>query len=77
MPKAKTSKNQPVIDHLKMACRHIDEMMAAGISENIAIRTLELISDLYAKLHQGGAACGVADEASLSSGVTRRASPGP
>jgi hypothetical protein len=50
------SKNQPTIDHLKLACRHIDEMMEAGITENIAIRTLELLSDVYAKLHQGGAA---------------------
>jgi len=73
MPKAKTSKTQPAIDHLKVACRHIDEMMAAGITENIAIRTLELISDVYAKLHQGGAATPHhADQVKLWSAAARK-----
>jgi hypothetical protein len=56
-----------------MACRHIDEMMAAGISENHAIRTLELFSDFYAKLHQGGApSVHHADEVKLWSAAARK-----
>jgi len=30
--------------------------MAAGLTENLAIRTLELLADVYAKLHKGGSA---------------------
>jgi hypothetical protein len=48
------SKNLPTIEHLRIACRHIDELMAAGVTENHAIRTLELFSDYYAKVHNGG-----------------------
>ena len=50
------SKNAISIDQLKLVCRHVEEMRAAGISENLAIRTLELFADLYAKLHNGGKA---------------------
>ena len=39
-----------------MACRHIDEMMVAGVTENHAIRLLELFADVYAKLMNGGSA---------------------
>ena len=31
-------------------------MMAAGVTENLAIRTLELFVDVYANLHTGGSA---------------------
>jgi hypothetical protein len=45
------SKNAITVDQLKLACRHVEEMMAAGVTENLAIRTLELFADVYAKLH--------------------------
>ena len=44
------SKNRHTIEHLKVACRHVQELMAVGVTENHAIRTLELLSDFYAKL---------------------------
>ena len=50
------SKNAISIEQLKLACRHVEEMRAVGISENLAIRTLEMFADLYAKLHSGGKA---------------------
>lgn len=50
------SKNRPSIEHLKIACRHVQELIAAGVTENHAIRTLELFSDVYAKMHKGGSA---------------------
>jgi hypothetical protein len=52
----KLSKNAITIEHLKIACRHVEEMMAAGVTENLSIRTLELFADVYAKLHKGGSA---------------------
>ena len=50
------SKNAITINQLKVACRHVEEMMAAGVTENLAIRTLELFVDVYANLHTGGSA---------------------
>jgi hypothetical protein len=50
------SKNRPTIEHLRIACRHVDELVAAGVTENHAIRTLELFADVYAKTHNGGSA---------------------
>ena len=50
------SKNAVTIDHLVLACRHFEEMIAAGVTENGAIRTLEVFADVYAKLHMGGSA---------------------
>ena len=50
------SKNAITIDQLRLACRHVEEMMAAGVTENLAIRTLELFADVYANLHMGGSA---------------------
>jgi hypothetical protein len=50
------SKNIPTIEHLSIACRHVQELMAAGVTENFAIRTLELFTDVYAKLVKGGSA---------------------
>ena len=41
-------KNRISIEHLKLACRHVQELIAAGVSENLAIRTLELFADVYA-----------------------------
>ncbi|MDZ4733515.1 MAG: hypothetical protein SGJ16_08005 [Nitrospirota bacterium] len=41
---------------LNIACRHVEEMMAAGVTENMAIRTLELFTDVYAKLQMVGSA---------------------
>lgn len=41
--------NAPTLDHVKLCCRHVVEMMDAGISENLAIRILELMTDNYAK----------------------------
>lgn len=45
-----TSKNAITIEQLKVACRHVEEMVSAGVTENLAIRTLELFADVYAKL---------------------------
>ena len=42
------------MDQLNLACRHVEEMMATGVTENLAIRTLELFTDVYAKLLMGG-----------------------
>ena len=50
------SKNAVTIDQLALACRHFHEMRDAGVTENMAIRTLELLADVYAKLHTGGSA---------------------
>ena len=50
------SKNRISIDQLSLACRHVEELTAAGVTENLAIRTLELFADVYAKLHFGGSA---------------------
>lgn len=50
------SRNAITIAQLKLACRHAEEMMAAGVTENLAIRTLQLFADVYAKLHIGGSA---------------------
>jgi hypothetical protein len=46
-------KNSVTIDQLSIACRHFQEMVAAGVTLNMAIRTLELFADVYAKLHMG------------------------
>jgi hypothetical protein len=43
------SKNAVIVNQLKLACRHVEEMIAAGVTENLAIRTLELFADMYAK----------------------------
>jgi len=44
------------IEQLSLACRHVDEMREEGVTMNLAIRTLELFADLYAKMHMGGSA---------------------
>lgn len=50
------SKNAVTLIQLQIACRHVEEMMAEGVSENLAIRTLELFADMYAKVHNGSGA---------------------
>lgn len=50
------SKNAITIDQLIVACRHVTELMDVGVTENFAIRTLELFADFYAKLYYGGSA---------------------
>lgn len=52
----KKSKNQPTIKQLHVACRHVGEMGKEGITTNHAIRILELLTDVYAKLLKGGSA---------------------
>ena len=42
------------IEQIIIACRHVDEMLDVGVTENLAIRTLELFTDVYAKVHFGG-----------------------
>jgi hypothetical protein len=53
---APASVNAPTIDQLAIACRHVDELRKAGCTENAAIRILELLADVYAKLKCGGSA---------------------
>lgn len=48
------SKNKITIDQLRLACRHVGEMQKQGVTENLAIRTLELFANIYAKLSMGG-----------------------
>ena len=48
------SRNAITIEQLNLACCHVEEMMTAGVTENLAIRTLELFTDVYAKLLMGG-----------------------
>ena len=50
------SKNQITINQLNLACRQAVELRDAAVSENLAIRTIELFSDVYAKLLCGGSA---------------------
>ncbi len=50
------SRNAITIDQLALACRHLEEMTASGVTMNMAIRTLELFADVYAKVHMGGSA---------------------
>lgn len=40
--------NKPTIEQLNICCRHVDELIKAKMSKNLAIRTLELVADLYA-----------------------------
>ena len=50
------SKNAITVQQIELACRHVQEMMSAGVTENLAIRTLELFADVYAKILTGGSA---------------------
>ncbi|MBD9359316.1 hypothetical protein [Methylomonas fluvii] len=46
------SKNSISIEQIRMACGHCEELIQAGVTENLAIRTLEIFTDIYAKLSQ-------------------------
>ena len=50
------SRNALTIEQINLACRHVMELQKAGVTENFAIRTLELFTDTYAKLLNGGSA---------------------
>ena len=54
--KLRKSKNNVQIKHLRLACRHVEEMTKENITKNHAIRILELFTDVYAKLYMGGSA---------------------
>lgn len=74
------SKNDITLEQLALACRHVREMMAVGVTENLAIRTLELFADVYAKLLTGGSATphhvDQVPRWSLAALATRAADPG-
>jgi hypothetical protein len=48
------SKNSITIEQLNLACRQFEEMLSLGVSENFAIRQLELFANSYAKFHVVG-----------------------
>lgn len=48
------SKNSISLAQLSLACRHVEEMREVGITENFAIRLLELFADSYARQNSGG-----------------------
>ncbi len=50
----KRFKNEIDINQILLACRHVEEMRAAGVTENLSIRTLEQFVDVYAKIFHGG-----------------------
>ena len=52
----KISKNQITLEQLQIACGHVEELVRAGVTKNLAIRTLELFADVYAKIESGGSA---------------------
>ena len=47
-------KNDITFEQLRLACKHVDELSNIGVTENLAIRTLELFADVYANVLQGG-----------------------
>jgi hypothetical protein len=49
-------KNSNTIPPLALACKHVKELMAAGVTENLSIGTLALFCDVYAKFAVGGPA---------------------
>lgn len=56
MSSEKVSKNKITIEQISTACRHVEELLSVGMTENYAIRILELLTDTYAKLYFGGSA---------------------
>ena len=54
MAERRPSKNKLTIAQLKIACRHVRELIDARVTENLAIRSLEQFTDFYAKLCLGG-----------------------
>jgi hypothetical protein len=43
------SKNAPTLHQIKMTCRHVIELRKTGMTENIAIRLLEQLTNMYGK----------------------------
>lgn len=50
------SVNAITITQISVACRHFRELRDAGVTENLGIRILEHLVDVYAKLLTGGSA---------------------
>lgn len=48
------SKNSITIEQLDLACRQFEEMLSVGVTENFAIRQLELFANSYAKFRVVG-----------------------
>jgi hypothetical protein len=48
------SKNAPTLHQIKITCRHVIELRKTGMTENIAIRPLELLTNSYAKFRVHG-----------------------
>jgi hypothetical protein len=68
------SKNAPTMEQLKIACRHVLELIDAGMTENLAIRSLEIYANVYAKYRVLGAATpDHADQYELWSKAARKA----
>ena len=44
-----TTKNAPTLHQIKMTCRHVIELRKTGMTENIAIRLLEQLTNMYGK----------------------------
>lgn len=49
LPGLAMSKNAVTLEQVEIACRHVEELLASGVTENLAIRTLELFTNSYAK----------------------------
>ena len=47
-------RNAVTLNQIEIACRHVGEMREADVTENLAIRTLELFVDVYAKVYHDG-----------------------
>lgn len=50
------SVNAITVTQISVACRHFQELRDAGVTENLGIRILEHLVDVYAKLLTGGSA---------------------
>jgi len=48
------SKNAITLEQLRIACRNVSELRAAGMTENLAIRNLEQFANIYAKIRHVG-----------------------
>ena len=50
------SKNAITLPQIEVACRHVAELIKLGMTENLAIRNLELFANVYAKFRSVGSA---------------------
>jgi hypothetical protein len=67
------SKNAASIDQIKLACKYVYDLIEQGVTENYAIRTMELMVDSYAKFRvMGNAKPNNPDEVPLWSREARR-----